>query len=56
MAELYPADVKAIIRLNGLRQTPAADGYRPAHRIKPDYLTTGIPLYRAGFSLSRRYL
>lgn len=45
MAELYPADVKAIIRLNGLRQTPAADGYRPAHRIKPDYLTTGIHHY-----------
>ena len=34
-------DVKAIIRLNHIRKHPAASGYRPAHKVKDDYLTSG---------------
>ena len=34
-----PADVEVTFRFNGTRCTPAADGYRPAHRIREDYLT-----------------
>ena len=45
MAAPYPADLKAIIQLNTVRRTPALDGYRPAHRIKPDYLTSGTHHY-----------
>lgn len=39
------ADIKAIIQLNNVRRTPAADGYRPAHRVRQDYLATGIHHY-----------
>ena len=38
-------DVKAIISLNHVRKTPAVSGYRPAHRIKEDYLTSGTHQY-----------
>ena len=38
-------DVKAIIRLNHVRKSPAVSGYRPAHRVKEDYLTTGTHTY-----------
>ena len=38
-------DVEAIFKFNGTRKTPAADGYRPAHLVKDNYLTTGIHHY-----------
>ena len=38
-------DAEVIFRFNGTRRTPAADGYRPAHRIREDYLTTGVHHY-----------
>ena len=40
-----PADVEVTFRFNGTRRTLAADGYRPAHRIREDYLTTGVHHY-----------
>ena len=46
------ADIKVIIQLNGVRRTPAADGYRPAHRVKSDYLATGIHHYTTSDFLS----
>ena len=38
-------DVEVIFEFNNTRRTPAADGYRPAHLIVDDYLTTGIHHY-----------
>ena len=38
-------DVEVTFRFNGTRRTPAADGYRPAHRVREDYLTTGMHHY-----------
>lgn len=38
-------DAEMTFRFNGTRRTPAADGYRPAHRICEDYLTTGVHHY-----------
>ena len=38
-------DVEAIFEFNGTRSKPEIDGYRPAHLIKDDYLTTGIHHY-----------
>lgn len=38
-------DAEVTFRFNGTRRTPAADGYRPAHRIREDYLTTGVHHY-----------
>ena len=38
-------DVEVTFRFNGTRRTPAADGYRPAHRVREDYLTTGVHHY-----------
>ena len=38
-------DVEVTFRFNGTRRFPAADGYRPAHRIREDYLTTGVHHY-----------
>lgn len=38
-------DVEVIFEFNGTRTNPAADGYRPAHLITDDYLTTGIHHY-----------
>ncbi len=37
------ADVEAIFYFNGYRET--SDGYRPAHLIRDDYLTTGLHHY-----------
>lgn len=39
------ADVEVIFQFNGTRIKPAADGYRPAHLIKDNYLTTGVHHY-----------
>ena len=38
-------DVKAMIALNHVRKTPAASGYRPSHRVKENYLTSGTHHY-----------
>ena len=38
-------DVEVTFRFNGTRKGPTADGYRPAHRIREDYLTTGVHHY-----------
>lgn len=38
-------DVEVIFHFNGTRRGPAADGYRSAHRIREDYLTTGVHHY-----------
>ena len=38
-------DVEAIFEFNGTRKTPVANGYRPAHRVTEDYLTTGVHQY-----------
>ncbi len=38
-------DVEAIFEFNGTRTNPAADGYRPAHLITDNYLTTGTHHY-----------
>ena len=38
-------DAEVIFRFNGTRRTPVRDGYRPAHRIREDYLTTGVHHY-----------
>jgi len=40
-------DVEAEITLlaEGGRQTPAYSGYRPAHKVRDDYLTTGVHHY-----------
>lgn len=35
-------DVEAVFEFNGTRMHPAADGYRPAHLITNNYLTTGV--------------
>lgn len=39
------ADVEAVFEFNGTRSGPAFDGYRPAHLITDNYLTTGIHHY-----------
>ena len=38
-------DVEVLFEFNGTRKNPALDGYRPAHLITDDYLTTGIHHY-----------
>ena len=38
-------DVEAIFRFSGTRSRPYADGYRPAHRVTDNYLTTGVHHY-----------
>ena len=38
-------DAEVTFRFNGTRHGPAADGYRPAHRILEGYLTTGVHHY-----------
>lgn len=40
-----PPDVEVLFEFNGRRKTPAADGYRPAHLVTNDYLTTGVHHY-----------
>lgn len=38
-------DVEVLFEFNGTREHPAFDGYRPAHLVVEDYLTTGIHHY-----------
>ena len=38
-------DVEVTFRFNGTRKTGVRDGYRPAHRIREDYLTSGLHRY-----------
>lgn len=38
-------DVEAVFEFIGVRRTPSGNGYRPAHLVKDDYLTTGIHHY-----------
>ncbi|MCH5279170.1 MAG: hypothetical protein J1E60_05200 [Christensenellaceae bacterium] len=38
-------DVEVIFEFNGTRTRPAIDGYRPAHLVTDDHLTTGIHHY-----------
>ena len=38
-------DAEVTFRFNGTRKGPVAEGYRPAHRIREDYLTTGVHHY-----------
>lgn len=45
-------DVEAIFEFNGTRITPVADGYRPAHLVTENYLTTGIHHYYGMNSVS----
>ncbi|TCM96336.1 elongation factor Tu [Paenibacillus sp. BK033] len=47
------ADIEALITIlsfkeNIGRQRPAYSGYRPAHLVQPDYLTTGEHQYESG--------
>ncbi len=39
------SDIEVLFEFNGTRNSPAADGYRPAHQITNDYLTTGLHHY-----------
>ena len=48
MANRYyddPADIEVVFVFNSQRRFPAQNGYRPAHRISPDCLTTGVHHY-----------
>ena len=38
-------DVEVTFRFNGTRRGPVYDGYRPAHRVREDYLTSGLHRY-----------
>ena len=38
-------DVEVAFYFNGTRRCAVRDGYRPAHRIREDYLTTGVHRY-----------
>ena len=38
-------DVEAIFEFNGTRKTAVANGYRPAHLVVDNYLTTGVHHY-----------
>lgn len=38
-------DVEVTFQFNGKRRSPVADGYRPAHAVREDYLTTGVHHY-----------
>ena len=38
-------DVEVVFSFNGTRKRPTSDGYRPAHLVTEDYLTTGIHHY-----------
>ena len=40
-----PPDAEVTFRFIGTRRGSVADGYRPAHRIREDYLTTGVHHY-----------
>lgn len=45
-------DVEVIFEFNGTRLNPANDGYRPAHLVTDNYLTTGIHHYYGVESVS----
>ena len=38
-------DVEVLFEFNGTKKHPVKSGYRPAHLIKADYLTTGVHHY-----------
>ena len=38
-------DVEVLFEFNGTRKTPVVDGYRPAHLVDENCLTTGIHHY-----------
>ena len=38
-------DVEVLFEFNGTRKGPVFDGYRPAHLITDNYLTTGVHHY-----------
>lgn len=38
-------DIEVVFEFNNVRKKPAFDGYRPAHLVKDDYLTTGVHHY-----------
>lgn len=40
-----PPDIEALFNFNGTRKRPFCDGYRPAHLVTEDYLTTGVHHY-----------
>lgn len=40
-----PPDVEVYFQFNGTKNKLISDGYRPAHLIKSDYLTTGVHHY-----------
>lgn len=42
---LAEPDVEVTFFFNGKRHHPMINGFRPAHRVKQDYLTTGIHRY-----------
>lgn len=43
--DLRTPDVEVTFHFNGTRRTGVRDGYRPAHRVLEDYLTTGVHHY-----------
>ena len=45
-------DVEVLFKFNGTRNYPAKDGYRPAHLVCDNYLTTGIHHYYETDSVS----
>lgn len=38
-------DIEVIFTFNGMRKSPAFDGYRPEHLVMENYLTTGVHHY-----------
>lgn len=38
-------DIEVLFEFNGARKTPIFDGYRPAHLVNDNYLTTGVHHY-----------
>lgn len=38
-------DVEVELKFIGVRSNPSANGYRPAHLVRDDYLTTGVHQY-----------
>ena len=44
----YKADIEVLFFFNGQKKTDIRSGYRPAHKVKENYYTTGIHFYYAG--------
>ena len=38
-------DVEAVFHFNGVKRSPVTSGYRPAHQVTEEYLTTGEHCY-----------